>query len=153
MLVRGPADERCRESPGYPGRLALDYTDPSKYKLGGPERHRLTGYGTQTILAYAVATVVEGDFEWDDEKAQSNLDKHGVSFAEAATVFADPAAVYLHDVPGPTGWLLLEPRYATACSTLSMWSEADAIGLSARGPRLVPSETFTNPENTHDPVS
>jgi uncharacterized DUF497 family protein len=51
----------------------------------------------QTILAYAVATVVEGDFEWDDEKAQSNLDKHGVSFAEAATVFADPAAVYLDD--------------------------------------------------------
>jgi uncharacterized DUF497 family protein len=51
----------------------------------------------QTILAYAVATVVEGDFEWDDEKAQSNLNKHGVSFAEAATVFADPAAVYLDD--------------------------------------------------------
>jgi uncharacterized DUF497 family protein len=44
-----------------------------------------------------VATVVDGDFEWDDEKEQSNLAKHGVSFAEGATVFADPYAVYLDD--------------------------------------------------------
>jgi uncharacterized protein len=57
----------------------------------------LTEYGTQTILEDAVATVIEGDFEWDEEKALSNLDRHGVSFPEAATVFADPAAVYLDD--------------------------------------------------------
>lgn len=44
-----------------------------------------------------MATVVEGDFEWDDEKASSNIKKHGVSFPEAATVFADPFAVYLDD--------------------------------------------------------
>ena len=31
-------------------------------------------------------------FEWDDEKAASNLAKHGVSFDEAETVFADPLA-------------------------------------------------------------
>jgi len=42
-------------------------------------------------------TVVEGDFEWDSAKAESNLAKHGVSFFEAATVFADPMAVYLDD--------------------------------------------------------
>lgn len=42
----------------------------------------------------APATVVDGDFEWDDAKAESNLEKHGVSFPEAATVFADPYAVY-----------------------------------------------------------
>ena len=41
-------------------------------------------------------TVVEGDFEWDSV----NLVKHGVSFAEAATVFADPMAVYLDDGSG-----------------------------------------------------
>lgn len=34
------------------------------------------------------------------KKALSNLDKHGVSFSEAATVFADPAAVYLDDGSG-----------------------------------------------------
>lgn len=45
-------------------------------------------------------TVVEGDFEWDSVKAAANLAKHGVSFAEAATVFADPLAVYLDDGSG-----------------------------------------------------
>jgi uncharacterized protein len=29
-------------------------------------------------------------FEWDKEKAATNLAKHGVSFEEAATVFGDP---------------------------------------------------------------
>jgi hypothetical protein len=45
-------------------------------------------------------TVFEGDFEWDTAKAASNLAKHGVSFPEAATVFADPYAVYLDDGSG-----------------------------------------------------
>jgi len=31
-------------------------------------------------------------FEWDDEKARRNLEKHGVSFEEAQTVFDDPLA-------------------------------------------------------------
>jgi uncharacterized protein len=30
------------------------------------------------------------DFEWDTNKAESNLEKHGVSFEEAAEVFFDP---------------------------------------------------------------
>jgi hypothetical protein len=47
-----------------------------------------------------LATVVEGDFEWDEEKAASNLAKYGISFPEAATVFADPAAVYMDDGSG-----------------------------------------------------
>jgi uncharacterized DUF497 family protein len=47
-----------------------------------------------------LATVIEGDFEWDSTKAADNLAKHGVSFAEAATVFADPLAVYLDDGSG-----------------------------------------------------
>lgn len=32
-------------------------------------------------------------FEWDANKAATNLRKHGVSFREAATVFADPDAL------------------------------------------------------------
>lgn len=30
------------------------------------------------------------EFEWDGNKAQSNLEKHGVTFEEAAEVFFDP---------------------------------------------------------------
>jgi uncharacterized DUF497 family protein len=29
-------------------------------------------------------------FEWDDNKAQANVQKHGVTFEEAAEVFFDP---------------------------------------------------------------
>jgi uncharacterized DUF497 family protein len=52
------------------------------------------------ILLHGMSTVVEGDFEWDSDKAASNLAKHGVSFPEATTVFADPFAVYLDDGSG-----------------------------------------------------
>ncbi|HKP76442.1 MAG TPA: BrnT family toxin [Longimicrobiaceae bacterium] len=31
-------------------------------------------------------------FEWDDEKARSNYDKHGVTFEEAAEAVLDPMA-------------------------------------------------------------
>ena len=30
------------------------------------------------------------EFEWDSVKAQSNLDKHGITFEEAAEAFFDP---------------------------------------------------------------
>jgi uncharacterized DUF497 family protein len=30
------------------------------------------------------------EFEWDAHKAQTNMDKHGVAFEEAAEVFLDP---------------------------------------------------------------
>ena len=36
-------------------------------------------------------------FEWDPSKAEANRRKHGVSFAEAATVFADEAAKVFSD--------------------------------------------------------
>ena len=34
----------------------------------------------------------EFEFEWDADKARANLRKHGVSFAEGATVFRDRLA-------------------------------------------------------------
>jgi uncharacterized DUF497 family protein len=37
------------------------------------------------------------EFEWDDEKAKSNLKKHGVSFEEAATIFNDPKIATILD--------------------------------------------------------
>lgn len=36
-------------------------------------------------------------FEWDPKKAASNLSRHGVSFEEALTVFADPLARIFDD--------------------------------------------------------
>ncbi|WP_197984953.1 BrnT family toxin [Leptolyngbya sp. Cla-17] len=37
------------------------------------------------------------EFEWDQSKAIANLKKHGISFEEAKTVFANPLAVIFDD--------------------------------------------------------
>lgn len=37
------------------------------------------------------------DFAWDDEKGRLNLEKHGVPFEEAATVFGDPLFLVFAD--------------------------------------------------------
>ena len=36
-------------------------------------------------------------FEWDPDKAEANLSKHGVSFAEGVTAFGDPLSMNMPD--------------------------------------------------------
>ena len=36
-------------------------------------------------------------FEWNSRKARRNVEKHGVSFGEAATVFGDPLSYTFSD--------------------------------------------------------
>ncbi len=64
------------------------------------------------------------DFEWDDSKAESNERKHGVSFAEAMSVFADPLSLSGFDPDHSDD----EDRYIT-------------MGLSAAGRLLLVSHT------------
>lgn len=59
-------------------------------------------------------------FEWDSDKAEANLRKHGVSFDEAVTVFGDPLSVLLSDPDHSEG----EERYLV-------------LGQSAQGRLLV----------------
>ena len=47
-------------------------------------------------------------FEWDPQKAKSNIKKHGVSFEEAKSVFYDEFAVQFFD---PEGSSLDEDRF------------------------------------------
>lgn len=54
-------------------------------------------------------------FEWDPKKSKRNLEKHGVSFEEAVTVFYDPLSATFDDPDHSVG----EYRYIT-------------IGLSSR---------------------
>ena len=37
------------------------------------------------------------NFEWDRSKSAANLEKHGVSFEEAATAFGDPLSITILD--------------------------------------------------------
>jgi uncharacterized protein len=64
------------------------------------------------------------DFEWDDAKAESNERKHGVTFTEAMTIFADLLSVTAYDPRHADD----EDRYLT-------------MGLSADGRVLVVSHT------------
>jgi hypothetical protein len=61
-------------------------------------------------------------FEWDEDKAATNLRKHGVSFEEASSVFGDRLAITFQDPAHSTG----EHRFLT-------------FGVSLRGLLLVVS--------------
>jgi len=37
------------------------------------------------------------DFEWDPQKAKANYEKHGIRFADAASVLEDPNALTIMD--------------------------------------------------------
>jgi uncharacterized protein len=47
------------------------------------------------------------NFTWDSRKAASNAKKHGVTFEEASTVFADPLALAIQDEAHAERTLLL----------------------------------------------
>jgi hypothetical protein len=40
---------------------------------------------------------MQPNFEWDEEKAKTNLKKHKISFDEATTVFSDPFSITIPD--------------------------------------------------------
>lgn len=67
------------------------------------------------------------DFEWNTDKADKNIRKHGVSFQDAVTVFQDPLSLTYPDMDHSTD----EDRFLI-------------IGLSSSGDVLVISHTFRN---------
>jgi uncharacterized DUF497 family protein len=46
-------------------------------------------------------------FTWDPRKAAANAKKHGVTFEEAATAFADPLGAYYPDRMHETRFILI----------------------------------------------
>ncbi len=73
---------------------------------------------------------MDAAFEWDVEKAESNLQKHGVSFNEAATVFFDPLSITIPD-PLHSGE---ESRFVTA--GLSQQQNHLVVVHTERGERI-----------------
>jgi uncharacterized DUF497 family protein len=72
----------------------------------------------------------EYNFEWDPRKAATNVQKHGVAFEHAATVFRDLAALSLFDRKHSAG----EDRWIT-------------LGLNNRGQLLVVCHTWRETES------
>jgi hypothetical protein len=107
----------------------------------------------QTILDDVVATVIEGDFEWDDERLCRTSTSMAFPFQKLPPSSQPLPLFTLTTVPAPTGWLWLEPRCAIEFFMSCMSSEAGAIASSVHDQRLEPNETSTSPETTHDPTS
>jgi uncharacterized DUF497 family protein len=57
----------------------------------------LTAYSAEAMMPVRVARRESMEFEWDETKAEANLQKHGVSFTEAMTVFGDPLSLTAYD--------------------------------------------------------
>ena len=81
-------------------------------------------------------------FEWDLQKAVRNLEKHGVTFQEASTVFRDPLSATAHD-PDHS---LSERRFITI--GLSRQGRLLTISHSERGDRsrLISARVATKQE-------
>ena len=85
------------------------------------------------------------EFEWDANKATTNHRKHGVSFHEASTVFADPLAMLMRD-PNHS---LDEERYlvlgASSAGRLVVVSHTDR----AQRTRIISARPATRNERNH----
>jgi uncharacterized DUF497 family protein len=70
-------------------------------------------------------------FTWDPTKARSNLRKHGVSFVEAITTFADPLAFILDD-GADAGRLMIVGESVNARLLVTVYVEVDPDGDTLR---------------------
>ncbi|MBD2203935.1 BrnT family toxin [Calothrix sp. FACHB-1219] len=70
------------------------------------------------------------EFEWNPNKAALNVDKHGVSFQEAATVFNDPLSVTFPDPAHSIG----ENRYIII--EMSRYRELLVVAHTDRGEQI-----------------
>jgi len=81
------------------------------------------------------------EFEWDSKKATENIQKHGVAFQEAATVFGDPLAITFDD-PGslfkrrPAHHLrVVTPEAAHCCRPYRTWRPNKNHKRASNGPQ------------------
>ena len=82
------------------------------------------------------------DFDWDPNKAATNLRKHGISFQEAATVFGDMLSTAFPD----SDHSIAESRFVTI--GMSQQDRLLVIGHTDRGDtiRIINARTATRRE-------
>jgi uncharacterized protein len=78
-----------------------------------------------------VSTPPPFEVSWDPRKAEANITKHGVTFAQAATVLLDPLHVTVFDAAHSHD----EERWFT-------------LGTSSEGKLLAVSHTYDQPEGS-----
>jgi hypothetical protein len=90
------------------------------------------------------------NFEWDKQKAENNLKKHGISFEEAITVFDDPLYLDFYDPDHSNDehrYLIIGRSSKTHLLIVSYTERADNLRLiSARQATLKEREHYENPK-------
>ena len=81
---------------------------------------------TRRVRCYSLTAI---RFDWDPQKARTNLAKHGVSFSEASTVFADVV-----------GWTYPDSQHS---NFEERWL---TLGMSEKGRILVVAHTVAEEE-------
>ncbi len=82
-------------------------------------------------------------FTWDPRKSASNERKHGVSFEEAVTVFADPLALAVEDTVDPERTVLIGMSERQRV-LLTVYAERDDETI-----RLISARRATSHERRH----
>jgi uncharacterized DUF497 family protein len=95
------------------------------------------------------------EFEWDPEKATANLEKHGVDFSEAMTVFGDPLEITIPDPDHSEGEVRFISMGISTSGRLLVLTYTEREGrtriINAR--RATPQERNMSPQaesNVHD---
>jgi uncharacterized DUF497 family protein len=79
-------------------------------------------------------------YVWDPKKARSNEQKHGISFEQAVTSFADPLAIIVDDLVHPERALLIGmSKEANILVTVFIEKSEDLV-------RLISARLATRPE-------
>ena len=88
------------------------------------------------------------DFVWDPEKAHRNAAKHGVTFDEASTAFADPLSLTIDDPDhsyGERRLLLLGETYSGRLVVVAHLADDETVRIiSARVAERYERRTYEN---------
>lgn len=95
-------------------------------------------------------SVTKLDITWDPAKARTNLDKHGISFADAASVLLDPLALTIFDAAHSLDeerWFTLGT--GTGGALLALAHTFQTTGPRSATVRLISARHATRQERRH----
>lgn len=72
------------------------------------------------------------EFEWDEAKAVSNLDKHGIDFEDAIGIFEGPILVARFDRDGEERWKAMGMVEGVELAVIYTWRAGRRRIISAR---------------------
>ncbi len=88
--------------------------------------------------------VISGSFEWDGEKDDANIQKHGISFEQAAGIFEHPYLRLRSLFEGETRWVALGASQGQIIAVIYTEREGRIRIISARTARKHEREIYND---------